>query len=64
MKEIERESNLSRYRRSNVEIYTALLIQNGETPNNAMGIAKSYPKEQLKEKIAQLKQTLGKQKML
>jgi hypothetical protein len=55
-------SPMPRYRRSNVEIYTELLIQNGETPNNAMGLARSYPKEQLKEKIAQLKEALGKQK--
>jgi len=57
-----KETNAPRYRRSNVEIYAELLIQNGETPNNAMGIAKSYPKEQLKEKIAELKEALGKQK--
>jgi hypothetical protein len=57
-----KEINAPRYRRSNVEIYTDLLIQNGETPNNAMALARSYPKEQLKEKIAQLKTSLGKQK--
>jgi len=58
------ETVSTRHRRTNVEIYTELLIQDGYQPNNAMALAKSVPKEQLRERIDTLKVSLGKQKKI